>query len=330
MFYPHYYLKMNKEFNTSNINKDIGQNENSIKTKLELADRKLFLKDKTIGISISESDELNNLGYDIAHLNDLIIETARYLLSLGGKLAYGGDMRNGGFTEIIFDLLNYYKSDPLIHMRERFHSYLAWPISLNLSPSQEAELSDSVSFHKVSPPLELKKKIELDKFLKPTSKEDFYIWSKCLTAMRKEMDSQCDARIFVGGKTRSFKGKCPGVLEELMLAIEHQQPIYLIGAFGGITYEAISGLNGVQSDLLRKSFYLQNNDYSDFYEYYNLNSKDSIDFDSYFNIIKRLSWSGLSELNGLTIKENKRLSSTPHLTEMIFLILKGLKNKFIV
>lgn len=321
---------MNKEFNISNINKDTGQNKNPITSKLELNNRKLFLKDKTIGISISESDELNNLGYDVAHLNDLIIETARYILSLGGKLAYGGDMRNGGITEIIFDLLNYYKADPSIQMNERFHSYLAWPISLNLSPSQEAELSHSVSFHKVSPPTELKNKIELDKFLKPTSKEDFYIWSKSLTAMRKEMDSQCDARIFVGGKTQVFKGKCPGVLEELILAIEQQQPIYLIGTFGGITHEAISGINGVRSNRLRKDFYLNNKDYSDFYEYYNQNSKDIIDFNSYFNTLNELSWKGLSDLNGLTIVENKRLSSTPHLTEIIFLILKGLKSKFIM
>ncbi|MCC5915858.1 MAG: hypothetical protein JJU02_00885 [Cryomorphaceae bacterium] len=320
---------MSKKVNVSNIKDDTGPNNNLIKTKSDLSKREFFLKGKNIGVSISESDELNQLGYDVAHLNDLIIETARYMLSLGGKLAYGGDMRNGGFTEMFFDLLNYYKVDTSLHANERFHSYLAWPISLGLNKSQEAELSHSVSFHKIPPPQEIITEVNAKEFLVPNTSSDFYIWSRCLTEMREAMSSQCDARIFVGGKTQSFKGKCPGVLEELMLTIKKGQPLYLIGAFGGITADAIAALNGEQSERLKKEYYIQDETYASFFEFHNEKSIDEIDFDIYFNMLKDLNWKGLSELNGLSIGENKRLASTPHLNEMIFLILKGLKSKFI-
>lgn len=304
---------MSKKIDVSNRKDDTGPDDNSIKTKSDLNKRDFFLKGRTLGISISESDELNQLGYDIAHLNDLIIETARYMLSLGGKLAYGGDMRNGGFTEMFFDLLNYYKADSSLHMNERFHSYLAWPISLNLTQNKEAELSHSVSFHKIQPPEEVITDINPKEFIEPITASDFYIWSKCLTAMREDMNSQCDARIFVGGKTQGFKGKCPGILEELILAIEQSQPLYLIGSFGGITKDVIAALDGEQTERLKKEHYLQDETYASFFELYNEKSKVEIDFDKHFNMLKDLSWKGISELNGLSIKENKRLSSTPHL-----------------
>src|SRR4051812_48544050 len=91
--------------NISNLSEDTGPGEAVVKTKNEILSRKHVLKDKTIGISISESDNLSELGYSIVHLKDVMIEIARYILALGGKTAYGDDMRQGGFTELMFDLL---------------------------------------------------------------------------------------------------------------------------------------------------------------------------------------------------------------------------------
>src|SRR5690606_22587842 len=99
---------MSKEHNISNISADTGKGNPVVLEKEEVLSRKYFLKGKTIGISISESDNLDQLGYSVAHLKDTIIEVARYIVAAGGKLAYGGDMRQGGFTELIFDLLAYY------------------------------------------------------------------------------------------------------------------------------------------------------------------------------------------------------------------------------
>ena len=46
------------------------------------------------------------------HLKDAVAEFALYALASGANLAYGGDLRDGGFAELMFDLvLRYPRSD---------------------------------------------------------------------------------------------------------------------------------------------------------------------------------------------------------------------------
>jgi len=52
--------------------------------------------------------------------------------------------------------------------------------------------------------------------------------------MRENSISSSAARICVGGKLFGYKGKMPGVLEEIVLALNAQMPIFLLGAFGGV------------------------------------------------------------------------------------------------
>lgn len=318
---------MTHETNISNLSNDSGDGF-VINDKAEVLLRKFFLKGKTISISISESDNLQELGYGVSHLRDAIIEIARYILAVGGKLAYGGDMRQGGFTELIFDLLAYYKADNELQPNERFYSYLAYPISTTLTLQKEAELKKNVSFKKVAPPSNLT--IEnVDQFLKPDSTENMYIWARCLTQMREKMESECDARIFIGGKTKGFKGKCPGILEELLLAIDYKHPIYLIGAFGGITKDAIDALNGNTSESLSNEYYFDNTDYRDLFNYYNNKNPDNvIDYKKYFTILQNTGFKEISKQNGLSEIDNLRLTTTPHISEIVYLILKGLTNHF--
>lgn len=320
---------MSKKHNISNISEDTGKGNPVILDKHIALSRKYFLKGKTIGISISESDNINELGYGIFHIKDAIIEIARYILATGGKLAYGGDMRQGGFTELIFDLLAYYKADKQLPPHERFHSYLAYPLSTTLSSEKEAELRQNVLFKKVSPPEDLQI-TDLKEFLKPDSTDNLYIWTRCLTKMREEMEAACDARVFIGGRTIGFKGKCPGILEELLVALRYKHPVYLVGAFGGITKEAIKALSGKQSYSFMNDYYLNNPEYGNLFLLYNQKHPESlIDYPQYFSILQEFGVNGLSNINGLTRDENLRLASTPHISEIVYLILKGLTNCFI-
>jgi hypothetical protein len=240
---------MADEKNISNISDDSGDGISVISEKGEILLRKHVLKGKTIGISISESDNLSELGYGVPHLKDAVIEIARYILTSGGKLAYGGDMRQGGFTELIFDLLAYYKADKTLQPHERFYSYLAYPLSTTLTLEKQAELGQNVSFKKIAPPNDLQI-ANANEFLKPDSPDNLYVWTRCLTKMREEMEAECNARIFIGGRTKGFKGKCAGILEELLIAIKHNHPVYLVGAFGGITKDAIEALKGNKPNII--------------------------------------------------------------------------------
>ncbi len=317
---------MKEQINITNQSDDSGSENAIVKTNNDRLVRRFLLKDKRIGVSISECEELEELGFDINHLRDAMVETAKYILSLGGSLAYGGDLRHGGFTELFFDLLNYYNIPE--SNEDRFYSYLVWPLSLNLTKEQRAELISKVTFIEVKPPddLEINK---LDEFLPPTKGENQYIWSRCLTEMREEMNMSCDARIFLGGKKSGFKGKYPGVLEEFMIALREEQPIFLIGAFGGVTKQIIEILDGQEASIFEKDYMATNDDYQELIRQFNQKPlQESINYPNIKETIHILGWTGISELNGLTETQNKRLAKTPHINEIIYLILLGLTKKF--
>jgi len=246
----------------------------------------------------------------------------------GGKVAYGGDMRSGGFTELFFDLLAYYQPDKEILPNERFYSYLAYPISANLSLEKEAELWQKVSIKRIDPPEDLR--IEDTKiFLKPNSPENLYVWTRCLTKMREEMTLQCDAHIFIGGRTKGFKGKCPGILEEFLLALQQKHPIYLVGAFGGITKDIIDSLTGKHPDSFTNEYYFDDSDYQKMIDIYNgKHPSNLIDYGKYLALFSSIGLNGIESLNGLSERDNLRLTKTPHINEIIYLILKGLTEKF--
>jgi len=319
---------MAEEKNISNISDDSGEGVSVISEKGEMLLRTHVLKGKTIGISISESDNLSELGYGVPHLKDAVIEIARYILASGGKLAYGGDMRQGGFTELIFDLLAYYKADKTLQPHERFYSYLAYPLSTTLTLEKQAELRQNVSFKKIAPPNDLQI-ANANEFLKPDSPDNLYVWTRCLTKMREEMEAQCNARIFIGGRTKGFKGKCAGILEELLIAIEHDHPVYLVGAFGGITKDAIEALQGNKPDSFSNEYYFDNDDYKKMFLLFNgKHPNDTIDYPKYLSQLQKIGLNKIAEQNGLSVEDNLRLTTTPHISEVVYLILKGLTKRF--
>lgn len=316
--------------NTSSTSADNAGGESIVPNKKAVLSRKFILKDKTVGISISESDDMVQLGYGLAHYKDVMIEVARYVLTLGGKVAYGGDMRKDGFTELIFDLLAYYPADKNLPPNQRFYSYLAWPLSLKLLPDKQAELIQNVTFKKIAPPPDITI-ADTNTFLQPDSAENLYIWSRCLTKMREEMESKCHARVFIGGRTNGFKGKCPGILEELLIALKNNHPVYLVGALGGMTKGVIDALNNINTPVFSNEYYLDKPDYKTLFTLYNSKHPDDIiDYAKYFSTLRQIGFAGLSKFNGLTEIENRRLAVTPHISEIVYLILKGLTNCFVV
>lgn len=319
---------MSKKYNISNISTDTGKGQPVVLEKDEILARKHFLTGATIGISISESENLEELGYGLAHIKDALIEITRYVVASGAKVAYGGDMRQGGFTELIFELLAYYKGDDKRIPSERFDSYLAYPISAKLTKDKEAELRQNVTFKKISPPDDLNVK-DLSKYLNPDSTENLYIWTRCLTEMREKMESACNARILLGGRTSGFKGKYPGILEELLISLQHKHPVYLVGAFGGVTRDVIELFNNGAPRSMTNAFHISDPNYAELYATYNQRHPENlIDYTLISAKLQQTGFDGISKINGLSKKDNIRLSVTPHISEIVYLILKGLTNCF--
>ena len=245
---------------------------------------------------------------------------SRYILSVGGGLVYGGDLRNGGFTTTLCDLVEVYK-DFENSSDKRFINYLAWPLSLELTKDHILKYKNRVNFVPVPPPKHLV--IENpDKYLKPDTLDNQIIWADCLSAMRQQMNEKCYGRVFIGGKVSGFKGRFPGLLEELRESIDIDRPIYLLGAFGGITKKITEFLKGES-----ESIFEPNDVYQKFVNYYNSKSKDKIDLTEITAQIKGYGLDRIVQNSGLKKEDYFSLMQNRNITTNIYLILKGLSNK---
>jgi hypothetical protein len=261
-----------------------------------------FLKDRCIGISISESPDMAVLGLGVEHLQDAMAEIARHLLACGGKLAYGGDLREGGFTELLFEIVDRYRpsSDD---QRILVENYLAWPVhalsSVEKLKTLQGALKGLADLVLLKPD---GKRMELSERTDNVPQPQLSDWTEGLTAMRTAMASKIDARITLGGRTVDYKGKMPGIAEEALIQIERKSPLFVLGGFGGCSLAIVQAMG--------------------------LHSPDARP-----DVDPSVAWEGLPAFskfrakdlrNGLTQSENRLLAATVHIDEAAALILRGL------
>ena len=281
-----------------------------------------FLEGKNVAISISESPDSSILGIGKAMFEDLSVELARHLLVSGAHLVYGGDLRPGGFTELFKDLAyqyGIYEKDKTL--KNYFTNYLAWPIYVGMAPATYAEYkSCRVQCQKATIPDTIPTDLH-GQMVPPSTVENLYYWAESLKAMRLEMESNIDARIILGGRVAGFKGYMPGLYEEAIIAANCKHPIFLLGGFGGAASRLIKLLKGeTTSDKLFEECCSQHL-YQKFVTYLakekeEMNFKALDVFSNNMDVLK----------NGLSKEDNERLFVTTNVTEIIALILKGLRS----
>lgn len=289
------------------------------------------LQGKYIGISISEpsEEELISIGQSRDHLIQLSQDIARQLLTRGATLIYGGDLRENGFTEFIFNEAHALRAR-LQSKNIHLINYIAWPIYKNDTVDVamwKAKYKDIVMMEKIEPPANIKDLIpNEDTFLPPINSQNLFVWSRCLTKMRNEMIEKCDVRICAGGKLSGYKGRIPGVLEEIILAIEKKRPLFLLGGFGGVTASVCKYLQNNTIPLeLTLDWQIQNNSgYKELLDFYS--SREGNYSPDYSSLMKSLKIENLK--NGLSLEDNYSLFKTPFIDEAVHLILKGLKSVY--
>lgn len=285
------------------------------------------LEGMNIGLSISnlEDNVLKSLGQFSEHLIHLAQDFARYLLAAKAKLIYGGDLRKGGFTEFIFNealILQSRLNDNMQHIE----NYIAYPI-YNAKDDElvewKAKYNKIAIMHSVPPADDVAKSVEEDEFIGFNTTHNKYIWSRSLTNMRNLMIDNCNVRICAGGRSSNYKGIMPGVLEEILIAIEKKKPLFLLGGFGGITSDICKLIkNNEVPESLTLNWQKQNNiGYEDLLKYYREKGVSVPDYD---RLKEQLTYDKLN--NGLEKEENERLFDTPYIEEAICLVMKGLNN----
>jgi hypothetical protein len=256
---------------------------------------------ETVAVSISESPDMAYLGLAEEHLNDAMSEVARHMLVSGKRLVYGGDLRAGGFTEILFELVLRYRLDAIEEARDATVSnVLAYPVHKLMPQSALDDLREGVSEYAELILLDINGRILSDDDHPhidsdpPTNGE----WEAGLTRMREFVVGMSQARIVLGGRVAQFKGRMPGIAEEVLSSINAEQPVFLLGGFGGCTRDILEEIGFPPSPVSINR---------------NWPGRDlfaRIDSEAFHN--------------GLSRAENEVLATTVHIEEAIALVLRGL------
>lgn len=288
-------------------------------TPMQYLSKDVDLKGKKVAISVSESDDLESLGLGQAILRDLTVELSRHILIAKGRMVYGGDLRREGYTELFKDLsYQYGQFEKTDSSHVYFDNYLAWPITTKLTDDIVADYAHNrVNLVKVAHAAECEGVVNLTEFLPPVGDRNLYLWGQSLTKMRETMESAASARIIVGGRTKGFKGKMAGLLEEFKIAKDTHHPIYLVGGFGGISGMLCAAIkNEIPSNAFLEEA-CKHDYYESLFKYYEAKGQP-IDY----SWIDDLTLYDLN--NGLTPEENNSLFTTTNVTEIVSFILQGL------
>lgn len=285
------------------------------------------LQGKRIAISISDSPDMEMCGLRKIHLERLWTRLATLLLASGAELAYGGDLREKGYTQQLWDLVRGTLDAGGVLPDDVVHNYLGWPIHLQLNESERAQLSDVICTHPIPMPQSLKRNPEIFIPLGNLDPADHFAWTVSMTAMREVMALECQARILIGGQFLSVS-PIPGIVEEF-LTFAQLKPVYLVGGFGGMTAVLIRAVQGERPPELTMEYQSGSGKRTPIIEYYNQQvgsaGWEHLEKADFEGLVNRLNSMGTDSLNnGLTPEENLRIFQSRDLLEITSLVLDGL------
>ena len=268
---------------------------------------------KNIGISISEINGTFDNGFENIHLYTAQEEIAKYLLYTKNKIVYGGDISyksEFNFVRILAQIADSYgnRDVPIIN-------HVCYPLDKNVNINIKAKYKTIIEFKEFN---ELE--VNHDDEIMPYSHlESLISFSKNLSLMRKMMAKNTDARIMLGGKHTGYLGKYPGLLEEAYYTLKEEKPLFLIGGFGGISKLIIDLRKGLEVKELTFEWQKEDKNNDNFRSL--LENGIEVDYDEILKIIKT------SKLNDLPEEDNDKLFYSTSIEEIVFYIMKGLKNE---
>ena len=292
-----------------------------------------FAENLKVGISVSDFEKKDFYGENhipSRGLDCFSHNIARQLVLNGVQLIYGGDFRKNGFTDAILDEIKILAQDEENEKYKNYKlmNYLAWPLYNKMS-EYEQWYADNINHLKkidvdfIGTELELK-----GRFINPDSVENKYLWSINLTKMREDSIRISNARICAGGRFSGYKGKMPGVLEEIIIALKQEKPLFLIGAFGGVVGEVCKTIESNSlSEFLTEKWQIANNSGYIELQAYAKERENCADYTEIKRMLENMTVKTLAERVKLSEDQYRQLMQTPSVDEAIRLVLLGLSKK---
>jgi hypothetical protein len=286
-----------------------------------------------VNLSISESEESLYRGFPAWQVNRTMLQVVAALFGQGAGVAFGHDWREDGVMEAVHSFAQQVQPPVPLSPQEAenagvplLQNYLPWPDEPRLSKEDLERLASTLRVEKAGLPEQLRPYEEAARTEGPDSPQYRYVRARGLTHLRHRLDAVSHARFCLGGRTMGSAGRYPGLIEEALLALQEDRPLYLAGALGGATRQIISAIEGqpIQEAFCRPT------SINELYAAPPLpnlpqNGRDLlIDRNVAWATFQEAGLRTLAERNMLTIPENEELFHTPVLDQAIRLVLTGL------
>lgn len=289
---------------------------------------------RTVGLSISESEDSTGRGYPPWQVNRVTLQVVAALFGQGAGVIFGHDWREDGVMEAVHGFARQMQGPlPLSPDEARaageplLQNLLPWPDTPNLSQQDRDRLRSTLRVEMAGLPEELKAQQDAALRADRNSALYRYLRARGLTYLRHRLNAECDARLCIGGRTAGSAGRFPGVIEEAFLAVKTGKPLYLAGLLGGASRQVIDAIEG----RAMPDGFCQATPINELYEKPPVMETDpssqpdrTIDRSAVWSVFKEAGVRALAETNRLTLDETKELFHTLALDRVIQLVLISL------
>lgn len=238
---------------------------------------KINFNNQLIAISASANEDLPRLGFLENDVKRVLSSLATTLVQHGARIAYGGDLRPGGFTQILFqEIAEAYATAQIKRGNPPFIHFVPEMVWQKWTTDELFEHVTSMADSGLTYLFSQEKKYSLRSYgseiyltspnagesiitqpdqlngLFDESRRNNLESAKSLTIMRKAMAQEVNAQILLGGQIQNYKGSMPGIGEEAISMLELNKPIIPLGGFGGMTYDICRSLSLTEQILIEQ------------------------------------------------------------------------------
>jgi hypothetical protein len=170
---------------------------------------------RRIGVSVSESADLHRLGLDERHLRLALGEVGRVVIRAGHFLVYGGHLDPEGYTAFLeFEMDRYGRTDRPLQLVVGWSEHRRLTLTELRRHKENLQLKARITYlDAAGAPIA----VDVGRGQDPEPVADV---PAALTALRRYLVSETDARVLIGGREHDYHGEMPGIVEEALLAIE--------------------------------------------------------------------------------------------------------------
>lgn len=187
---------------------------------------------------IGDNTELQPHGLGCEHLEELLARLTVALLKNNSQLILGGSLArmDRSATAALIELAQTWIPEETLKLVSLgypetwpFQNFLQWPDCDQVTPEHHAQLAGICQIQAVLP-RELTAETDVDKLDAATR---LRLGADSTRLLRKKTTDLAHMRVIFGGLLKSTRGWMPGALEEAGLSIAANQPLIILGGFGG-------------------------------------------------------------------------------------------------